>query len=510
MEIAGSGRIVPPRRLKAAIPRDLEAICLKCLRPVPQQRYASAAELTADLARYRDGNAVHARTSRWHEHFVRNLRRHPALTAASTLALAAMLLGLAATSWQWQRAERARAEADRQRSLAAAQAERMQQLAGLMAAAFPAGDAARDERANSARAAVAWLKQHLADDPSAQRALLASFHKALDNANRKDAVAVLVSEIADQLGDDYRAQQVERLARLGDRDSLIAAALIGIPRGSDGASSAIHAGVLQRLFDTYPHDAVALHALALTCHVQRQACSQSAYYTRLVQAFPDNAVHWVLLPGGARPTERELASVVQHAAAASTFDDRLSTWAALVREALRDQPLPDSIGQPMQAVLNAAEVAPSLRRNTFDSVPMPIYGAIVRLCKPDSSAISEIAGLRDACGTFARKGMRSNEASILTSMVGSAMLRRLYKGTPLAIEAFEYRRQYVWLSEHAGDTAADAERLQREVAQFGEWEALQRQAERAGASRRPPPGWKPADAQTLLLSEERAAVLPQR
>jgi hypothetical protein len=68
----------------------------------------------------------------------------------------------------------------------------------------------------------------------------------------------------------------------------------------------------------------------------------------------------------------------------------------------------------------------------------------------------------------------------------------------------------VWLSEHAGDTGADAERLQREVAQFGEWEALQRQAERSGVSRRPPAEWQPADAQTLLLPEERTAVLPQR
>src|SRR5580658_10411630 len=60
---------------------------------------------------------------------------------------------------QSRRAEHERIEANQQRALANAQASRMQQLAGLMAAAFPAGEFARDERANSARNAVAWLKQ---------------------------------------------------------------------------------------------------------------------------------------------------------------------------------------------------------------------------------------------------------------------------------------------------------------------------------------------------------------
>ncbi len=509
MRAAQSGQVRTPRASDPSIGKDIDAICMKCLQTNPAGRYQSVAELSADLVRFRDGSSVSVREPAWRERIGRSVRRNPRVAVATAVAFIALTLGLLTIFWQWQRAEQARLEADRQRELATLEAHRNRDLAGFMAAAFPRFNPQYQDHSDSARDAVAWLKRHAPNDPAAQRAVLSSFRQALDAAHKGDEIAVLTTEIINQLGDRFREEQVERLARRGDRDSLIAATLIGIPR-DDQDSSNVHEAVMQSLFDQHPHDQIALYAVALACHIQPHPCPHPDYYSRFTAQFPDNAVNWILIPSGPEPSGLEFADHLLHAAHSHVFDDQLPALTTLVHNALRDQPMPESILQPMQALVGESDVAPVLRRDAIGAVAVPNYGNWLYTCKPGSPEMIKVAGLRDACGKVAISGMRSEKASKVARMVTASMVRRLFKGTPLETEGRELRRQQSRLSLYMSDALALAEIRQRDIELYGDWEALQRQAERAGAMRFPPPGWLPADPQDLLLSEERTPPKPQQ
>ncbi len=51
----------PPSKFRRDLPRDLEAICLKCLEKEPTRRYLTADELARDLERFSAGLPVRAR-----------------------------------------------------------------------------------------------------------------------------------------------------------------------------------------------------------------------------------------------------------------------------------------------------------------------------------------------------------------------------------------------------------------------------------------------------------------
>jgi predicted negative regulator of RcsB-dependent stress response len=101
---------VPPRVLNRAVPRDLDTICLKCLRKGPGQRYASAAELADDLRRFQAREPIRARPVGAGEKLLKWARRRPAVTALlGGLLVALCVAGVFA--WQSHQArERLRAE----------------------------------------------------------------------------------------------------------------------------------------------------------------------------------------------------------------------------------------------------------------------------------------------------------------------------------------------------------------------------------------------------------------
>jgi serine/threonine-protein kinase len=90
---------VLPRRLQPQVPRDLETVCLKCLRKEPAKRYASAKALADDLGRFLRGEPVQARPISPWERTVKAVRRRPALAALVVVAALALTTVIGGALW---------------------------------------------------------------------------------------------------------------------------------------------------------------------------------------------------------------------------------------------------------------------------------------------------------------------------------------------------------------------------------------------------------------------------
>ena len=94
--------VISPLKLQSKIPRDLETICLKCLRKDPTKRYPTAKNLADDLQRFLNGQPILARPTGFVEHSWKWARRHPSLTALIT----SVMIALVCIGALWIRSEK--------------------------------------------------------------------------------------------------------------------------------------------------------------------------------------------------------------------------------------------------------------------------------------------------------------------------------------------------------------------------------------------------------------------
>ncbi|HEX4613717.1 MAG TPA: serine/threonine-protein kinase, partial [Urbifossiella sp.] len=112
----------PPRKLNPAVPRDLETICLACMRKDPARRYRSAAAVADDLAAFLTGRPIQARPVGAAEAVLKWARRSPAVAALSAATALTLVAGTAVSTY-FAAAASARAEREAAAALAAGIAE---------------------------------------------------------------------------------------------------------------------------------------------------------------------------------------------------------------------------------------------------------------------------------------------------------------------------------------------------------------------------------------------------
>lgn len=91
-----------PRRINPDIPIDLETICMRAMEKDPRRRYQTAGEMAADLRRYAEDRPILSRRVGPLEKAIKWVRRHPALTATITMAVA---LVIGSVVWSLQAAQ---------------------------------------------------------------------------------------------------------------------------------------------------------------------------------------------------------------------------------------------------------------------------------------------------------------------------------------------------------------------------------------------------------------------
>jgi tetratricopeptide (TPR) repeat protein len=102
LKLVRDGKPKPPREIRPGIPRDLEAICLKCLKKNPDDRYSTAKELADDLQRFLSGEPVRARPAGALRKLWMWACRRPAQAMAASLTAFFLLALLAVGFVAWQ------------------------------------------------------------------------------------------------------------------------------------------------------------------------------------------------------------------------------------------------------------------------------------------------------------------------------------------------------------------------------------------------------------------------
>ena len=217
-------RDLTPERLRRELRGDLDAIVLKALRKDPAQRYASVADLAADIENHLARRPVAARRGGWRYRAGRFLRRHALAAGLATAAVLALAAGLAVALWQ---AGEARLQRDLARSESGKAEQTIQFLLDIFRSADPALTRGRKVTAEELlQRGVERIGQHRIDDAPMRYDLLLAMGEAYlgigDRARAyplfEQALAVQDASLPDDVLKRVRALVLMARSRSGTDD----------------------------------------------------------------------------------------------------------------------------------------------------------------------------------------------------------------------------------------------------------------------------------------------------
>jgi hypothetical protein len=496
MQRALAGKIPNPRTLNPAVPKDLEAVCMKCLSLGAADRYTSVEALADDLRRVRDGLPVSVRRIGLFERVLRWFKREPRFAIASVLAVIALLVGAAATSWQWREAvtQRDATKAERDRATIASQT-------GAFLFAYDGKDRAGD--------LIAWLRTRLPGDERAQTEALTGFATAVNRENSGSAQDLLFNVVV-VLGADYRRRVIQALEAGSDKYRHLYAAMLAWNASKDANSNAQFVSLLQAAIGERPDDPFVWEVAAVYCpelnHERQCLFPQAAQ--NLVRIAPDNMYNWLLLVVPERSGSRE---ALHQAAQRTQFDDYLGAIEFGYLKAIESAavPVPAAIARPVKILAPNQPVESSIALLESDQAPIAGWQSLVRYCGVTATSVKAAdADIRADCLVVGERMMRSHGA-IVSQMIGVALVRNLTDDPALREEAKQQRRHYAYLGALTG-SLSPSQRMRYSTARYlqdlsknGEMTAWQHRVEFFGIPGQPPADWKPEDPNELLTSRER-------
>lgn len=242
------GEFDPPQKVRAEVPKPLQAIVMKAMANHPDERYQSAGDFAEDVGRYLGDQPISIFRDPLSERVLRWMRNHRAATSALAVGVMLLVIGTISGVLVWEEMKRRDLEAQRLESDALAkirlqeETQRLEAIATAEAALGRADSAVRDSRFADAAALIRVAIDRMENRPTLadRREQLIEKHDRLERLGTFDAMrrrgeyldhlardteaAILLQGSLDQLGvwdsntwwadlpdDDLSALQQDRL-----------------------------------------------------------------------------------------------------------------------------------------------------------------------------------------------------------------------------------------------------------------------------------------------------------